>query len=169
MNKGFLRYVILFVALLLLQVLICNHIALFNVAVPVIFIYLIVCLPLNVSMGWMFTIAFFMGLCVDICADTPGVNALACTLLASVRRPVYFAYVPRDDKTKVSVPSSASLGLGTYSKYLLTMVSIYCFLAFSIEYFNFANVKDIVILAASSSLLTFIILLSIDCLINSKP
>ena len=118
--------------------------------------------------GILFTLAFIMGLSVDIFADTTGVNALACTVLAAMKHPIYYAYVPKDDKTKFLTPSISSLGVGIYCKYLVTMVGFYCVMAFTIEYFNFANVKEIVILAASSCLLTFIMLLAIDSLIIRK-
>ena len=42
MSRELIYYAILFVAMLLLQALICNHIVLFNVAVPIIFIYFII-------------------------------------------------------------------------------------------------------------------------------
>lgn len=154
--------------MLLLQVLICNHITLFNVAVPVVFIYFIIRLPIALGKGWLFTLAFLMGLCVDICSDTPGVNALASTLLAAFKRPIYYAYVQRDDKTKNLIPSISALGVGTYCKFLVTMIGAYCLMAFTIEYFNFADVEEIVALSAASCCLTFIILLAIDCLIIKK-
>lgn len=168
MSKDILTFSILFVVMLLLQVLICNHIALFNVAVPIIFIYFIIRLPISLGDGWLFTFSFLIGFLVDMFSDTPGVNSLACTLLAGVKKPVFYAYVPRDDKTKDIVPAVSTLGVGVYGKYLVTLVAIYCVLVFSIEYFNFADVKEIVILSASSSLLTFLLLLAIDCLIINK-
>lgn len=168
MTKETLKFAGIFIAMILLQVLICNHIALFNVAVPIIFIYFIVRLPIDLGHGWLFTLSFLMGLIIDICSDTPGVNALASTLLSGVKRPVFFAYVPRDDKSKIVAPSISTLGAAAYCKYLVTMVAIYCVLVFSIEYFNFADIKEIVILSASSCILSFTILLAIDCLIINK-
>ena len=85
-----------------------------------------------------------------------------------MKRPVFYAYIPKDDKTKYLTPSLSSLGVGIYCKYLITMVGLYCLMAFTIEYFNFAEVKEIVILAASSCLLTFVMLLAIDSLIIKK-
>lgn len=168
MSKDVLQFSILFFIMLLLQVLICNHIAIFDVAMPIIFIYFIIRLPISISLSTLFSLAFLMGFCVDIFSDTPGVNALACTIFAALRKPVYYAYVPRDDKTKFLIPSVSSLGIGTYSKYLATLIGIYCLLVFSIEYFNFADLEEIIILSASSSLLTFVSLLAIDCFIISK-
>ena len=123
---------------------------------------------MSMGLSSLFTISFLLGLCIDIFSDTPGVNALACTLVAAVKRPVFYAYIDKDDHTKRIIPSVSTMGLGKYSKYLLTMTVIYCLLLFSIEYFNFADVKDIVILTGASALLSFIILLATECLIFSK-
>lgn len=168
MNKEILQFSVLFIVMVLVQVLICNHIALFDVAMPIVFIYFILRLPISLSLSVLFSLSFLLGVTVDIFSDTPGVNALACTLLAAFRRPVYYAYVPRDDKTKDLIPSISSLGVGVYCKYLISLVGIYCVFVFSIEYFNFADVEEIVLLAASSTLLTFISLLAFDCLIITK-
>lgn len=154
--------------MILVQVLICNHIAIFNVAVPLVFIYFIIRLPIDISSNLLYTLAFLLGFMVDIFSDTPGVNSLSCTLLAVVKKPVLYAYVQRDDRTKQITPSISTLGITPYSKYLLTIVAIYCVLTFTIEYFNFADVKDIVIMSAASCVLTFALLLGIDSLMISK-
>ena len=168
MSKEIIKFAILFVVMLLVQVLICNHVALFNVAVPIVFIYFIVRLPIDVGKGLLFTSAFVMGLIVDICADTPGVNALSTTLLSAFKQPVFYAYVPRDDKSEGIIPSIATLGIGTYSKFLITLVGIFCLLVFTIEYFNFADVKEIAIIAGSSTALSFLLLLAVDSLMLTK-
>lgn len=168
MAKEIIRYILMFVILILVQVLICNHIVLFQAAVPMVLIYLIVRLPVDMKVSLVMTIAFLEGLTVDIFSDTPGVNSLACTLIAVMRKPLLYAYVARDDRTKEIVPSVSTLGIAVYSKYLLTVSVIYCALVFIIEYFNFADVKDIVIMSGASGLLTFLLLLGIDSLIISK-
>ena len=168
MNKDIIVFTLLFIILIALQVLICNHIAIFNVAVPIIFIYFIIRLPIALGKGAFFTLSFLLGLIVDIFSDTPGVNALSCTILSGIKKPVFFAYIDKDDKTKEITPSVSSMGVVPYCKYLVSMVGIYCVLVFSIEFFSFANVSDIVILAASSCVLSFVSILAIDCLILSK-
>ena len=168
MNKEIIKFSILFIVLLLVQVMICNHIAIFNVAVPLIFIYFIIRLPIDIGKGVLFTLAFIMGLCVDVFSDTPGLNSLACTMLAAFKDPIYYAYIPKDDKTKYLTPSISSLGVAIYCKYLVSMVGIYCVMIFSIEYFNFADFKEILILSESSCLLTILMLQAIDSLIIRK-
>ena len=168
MAQSILRYILLFFICVLSQVLIFNNIALFGVAIPIVFIYFLVRLPINIGLPYLFTFAFLLGLIVDIFSDTPGVNALSCTLLVAIRKPVFYAYMEKDDNTQRLTPGVSTMGLIEYSKYLFSLTFIYCFLAFTIEYFTFADVKSIVILTAASAALTFVILLSIDCLIPVK-
>lgn len=168
MDRGTIYNLILLVCLILVQILICNHIHIFNVAIPFVFIYVILRLPMTLSTNWLLTWAFMSGFIVDLFSDTPGVNSFSCILLATVKRPVLYAYIPKDDRTKDIQPSLANLGFADYAKYLLTMSVIYCFLVFTIEYFSFGDVKEIVIMASSSSVLTFGLLLGIDSLMITK-
>lgn len=168
MNRNSIILIILFPLLILLQVLICNHIFLFNVATPFIFIYFIIRYPIGTSQSVALTWAFLMGFLVDLFSDTPGVNALACTLLAGIRHIVFFAYVSRDDKTKRIIPSISSIGWQNYSKYLISMCAIFCLLEFSIEYFSFASIKDIFLMTIGSTLITFLVILGIDSLLPTE-
>lgn len=166
MEKSVFSYIILFILLILGQVLICNHIVLFSVAVSFIFIYFFVSLPMNMSVNWVISLGFAAGFMVDVFSDTLGVNSLACTLLAVLRKPIFFAYVPRDDKTKVIQPTLRTLGYPAYCKYLLTMCAVYCLFVFSIEFFSFADIREIVIMTVSSTAFTFVISLALACLLQ---
>lgn len=166
MNREVITLILLFVLLVLLQVLICNHIMIFNVAVPFIFIYFIIRLPIGMSRNLQLTLAFLIGFLVDIFSDTPGICSLASVILAAVKQPVFYAYVDRDDKTKEITPSIATLGWQNYSKFILTMSAIFCLLTFSIEYFNFATIKDIAFMTLGSTLLTVLLIYGIDNLID---
>ena len=165
MDRNLFINILILIGLVIIQVLACNHIMLFHVAMAFVFIYVIIRLPMDLNVNWVLTWAFLAGLLVDIFSDTLGVNALACTILAIVRKPMLYAYVPRDDRTKNIEPSLRELGFSVYGKYLFSLSLIYCFLVFTIEYFNFADVKDIVIMTAASAVFTFIILLGLDSLI----
>lgn len=167
MLRTFLNITVLFIVMILLQVVVCNRIILFNVAVPLVFIYFIIRQPMWLPTYILLTLSFLLGLTIDIFSDTPGLNALGCTVIAMLKRPLFFAYVEKDDNTDNIVPSIKSIGFGAYSKYMLSMVAIFCTIVFSIEYFSFAAVKEIAIMVVSSSLFTFVILLGIDSLMSS--
>lgn len=168
MGREIVHYIILFVVVLLLQVLICNHMVLFNVAVPLIFIYFIIRLPIHLSTNIVLTLSFLLGLAVDIFSDTIGMNALACTLLAMFRRKIYGLYKSRDEKFAEMVPNISSLGVIVYMKYLVTMTLCYCVLFFSIEYFSLSHLPIMLTKIVSSTALTFVLILGIDSLITRR-
>lgn len=168
MSNTIIRYFFLFIICVLAQTLIFNRIALFHVAMPIFFVYFIIRLPINLKLSYLFTFAFLIGLTVDVFSDTPGVNALACTLIAAIRTPIYYAYMDKDDITARLTPGVSTMGMMEYCKYLLSFIVVYCVLVFSIEYFSFASVKDIAIISASSAAFSFVILLATDCLIPVK-
>ena len=91
MSKYMLTMLFLFPILILVQVLVFNHIMLFNLAVPFVFIYFILRLPIGMPANLVLSLSFLIGMLVDIFSDTPGVNALACTVLAAVKTPVFYA------------------------------------------------------------------------------
>lgn len=168
MNRNIPLFTILYLVLVLVQVLICNRIDLFGVAVPFIFIYFIIALPTRLNSMLLYTLAFFLGLTVDIFSDTAGMNALACVLLSAAKTPALYAYIPKDDRTLDIIPSIASLGWIVYAKYLVTMTAIYCFLIFSIEYFSFGSLGGILLMTLGSTLLTAPLLMAVDSLTMRK-
>lgn len=164
MNKSVFSYIFMFVILVLIQVLLMNHIVLFDSAVCFIFIYFLIKLPISVSPNLMLTLGFLIGLAVDILSDTPGLNALCCTVLASLKRPVFFAYEQHDDQKRNVSPSIGTMGFFNFCKYIFSMAAIYCLLAFFVEFINFSDVVGILIKAGASTLFTFLVMLAIDSL-----
>lgn len=165
-GKSFFTFFILFIVLALIQALILNHVVLFNVAICFAFIYFIIRLPLSLGGNLLLTLSFLLGLTVDILSDTAGVNALACTILAVVKKPVFFAYEQHDDKIRDIEPGINSMGWLNYSKFLLSMSAIYSLLALTLEFFSFADFATVILLAAASTVFTFVMLLATDSLIH---
>lgn len=168
MGKTALNFVILFFVLIISQVVICNNICLFNTAIPIIFIYLIVRLPLTLNINIVLTIAFLTGLLVDIFSNTQGMNALACTILSFVRRHILRLYVPREEDISEGEVSIKSIGFTSYFKFLLTIVFLYCAMIFTIESFSFFNPLRLISQILSSTIFSFIIILGIDRIANKQ-
>lgn len=167
MTKTIVQFILLFLALTVLQ-LVCNKIILFNVAMPVVFIYLILRLPVNLHTGWVLTIAFVTGLVIDIFNNTPGMNALACTIVAAIRRPVFNTFVSRENDMNIPIPSVDSMGVGDYFKYMATIVTIYCALVFLIQAFTLHNILLTLARIAASSVLSIIIIFGLDTLVSTR-
>ena len=168
MAKQILNFGILFIILVLVQVLVCNNISIFNVATPFIFIYIIARLPINTNINLMMTISFFTGLIVDIFSNTQGMNALACTLLGTIRNPIIALYVTRKEEITDPIPSIRSLGIGVYMKYLVSIVLFYCCIITAIELFSVRNILSALLRIVGSTAISFIILLGIDSIVNTR-
>ena len=163
-----LQFILLGFILVLAQVIVFNHICLFNVAVPLVFIYLLVRLPITLSVNWMLTIGFFLGLTVDIFSDTYGMNTLACTIEAMMRKPILRLYVPREEDLTRPEPSMYSLGTATYLKYLLTLTLLYCSLIFLIEAFTFFNPVRLLLRIVFSTILSMALMIGIDSFMTPR-
>lgn len=168
MAKEILKYLLWFLGLVAAQVIVFNNLCLFNVAIPLVFIYFILKLPVTLGANWVMTLSFILGLTIDIFSNTQGMNALACTILGALRLPVLHLYFPRDDELSNPSPSSRTLGPGVFMKYLATCVVLYCALFFLIESFAFFNIGLMLTRIAASSVLTFVIILAVDSIPGSR-
>lgn len=158
--------IILYFILVLIQALVFNHICVFNVATPVAFIYLILLLPFSLNVSWVMTVAFFLGLSVDIFSDTQGMNALACVLLAVARRPIFGIYVSHEEENEKISPTMRSIGGPNYTKYALTTTLFYCTCLCFIQAFSFASWELILWRIVGCTIITTMSVLAIDALLN---
>ncbi len=168
MAKTLIKYALMFVLLVVAQAIVFNRICLFGVAIPLVFIYLIIKLPVTLNANWSLTVGFFLGLTVDIFSDTQGMNAIACTTLAALRRPLLKLYFPREDEMPDPTPSRRSLGPGVFYKYVLTMTLVYFIMYFAIESFSLFNPLRMLWEIIGSTILTFILIVAIDTLTSGK-
>lgn len=168
MTKSIFQTLALFAVLAIVQVLVCNNISILNFATPFIFIYVIIRLPLTLHRNWVMLTGFLAGTIIDIFGNTAGMNALACTILAASRETIVKLYVSHDDEITDPVPSAKTLGPGAYIKYLLSMTFLYCLTATFIEAFTLNDFLLSLYRVIGCTVLTFVILLGIDALVNAK-
>lgn len=168
MTKTAFRYILMYAALVLAQVVVFNNLVLFGCAVPLPFIYLIICLPATLSTNKSVTVGFLTGLLVDAFSDTYGLNALACTVLAFVRKPILHLYVSRDEDPTVQPLTMKSLGTPQFSKFAVTMTLIYMVVYFVGEAFNFFNFERMLLRIVASTLYTFVLVSAISSLSVSQ-
>lgn len=164
MTKQAISLIIIAVVLLLVQAVVFNNICLFGVAVPIVFIYVIVKLPVTLATNWVLTIGFLLGLIDDIFADTYGMNAMACTLLSWMRKPIFNLYLPRGEEMPDPYPSLHSPGITCFVKYLSTLTLIYCAMIFIIDAFTFFNITLLLMRILASTVISVLIMLAIESL-----
>lgn len=167
MAKTVLQLILLAIIMVLVQVF-CSKLLLFNVAMPIVFIYVLMRLPINMSTNWVLTLSFLLGLVIDIFNNTQGMNALSCTIMGALRRPVFNAFQSREDDMSNPLPSIHSLGFETYAKYAVTLTVIYCFLVFTFQAFTLRNFSLTLVRIAASSVLSAVFILGIDSLVSTR-
>lgn len=168
MTKTIINFSLLFIVLVLAQAILFNRLDIFGVAVPLVFIYWIIKLPVNLNLNWTLIFSFLLGLSVDIFSDTPGMNALSCTLIAGLRLPILRLYLPREDDLTNPIPSIRTLGLAVFAKYSFTICLVYSALYYTIEAFTFFNAWRLVYSIIASTITTFIVVSALASLLNKE-
>lgn len=168
MTKFALKYALAFILLVPAQGVVFNNLTLFSVAVPMVFVWLIISLPITLGTNISLLLGFLTGFVVDIFCDTPGVNALSCTLLTFARKPLFHLYAGYDDDLGGRAPSAVSMGVIPFVKYILTAAAAYCLLVFTIEAFQIFNFYLWLLRVVCSTLYTFVLIYALDCLVSRK-
>lgn len=169
MSKTVLAFILKFVLLTLAQAVIFNNLVLFNAVVPFVFIYIIIWMPITWSTNVSMTLGFLAGVTIDIFSNTQGVNALACTILSFVRKPVFHLYIQRDEDLGGLKPSQRSMGSAEFMKYVATMTLIYCLCVFTIDAFAIFNPLRFAIQVLGSSIFTIILIYALDSFFTQQP
>jgi rod shape-determining protein MreD len=110
MINSILRYGLIIVLLMLLQILVLNNIQFSGFVNPYVYIMIILLLP-SITPAWLvLIISFLTGLTIDLFTGSPGMHASA-TLLAGFSRPVVLRFIaPRDGYESGSDLSMAAYG-----------------------------------------------------------
>lgn len=166
MLSSYIRFTILFVILVLLQVLILDHISFLGYATPFIYIYLILKLPIGINRYLIILIGFLLGFIIDLFCNTPGMNAAATTCIAFFRRPIQGLFFERDDFESYT-PSLSVLGAG-FMKYVILSVLIHHTILFLVESFSYFNIIVVLLKILSSSIITSLLIFAIEIFSSNK-
>lgn len=164
MTRTALFYILLALVLVVAQVVVFNHICLFGMAVPYVFIYLLIALPLTLGQGKVLTIAFLLGLTVDVFSDTAGLFALGSTVMSALRHPVMKLYFPREEDLTDSRPSVDSLGLSVFLRYAVTLCLVFVTVVTLADSLTYFDPLRILLLIICSTLLTTALVVALDFL-----
>ena len=144
-----------FIALLLVQVVVCNNINFLGLINPYIYIVFIFWFPIRDSRIVLLLISFLLGILVDMFSDSGGVHAAAAVNLAYARPlllKMSFGMLYEHQSVKFSNTDIGSLityvGLGTL---------LHHFILFSLEVFNISNILLILKKTLFSGIFTIIL------------
>ena len=77
--------------------LVFNHIHLFNLATPLLYIYVVLRFPRGISRSLALLFSFVMGAIMDIFSNTPGVTMASLTLLGLIQPQLLLLFIQRDN------------------------------------------------------------------------
>jgi rod shape-determining protein MreD len=163
MKKSLLRPVLLFFLLVLLQVWLFNNIHLFGVATPLLYIYFLIKLPVNMNRNTVLLLSALMGLSVDIFEYTLGLNMLTMTLVGFLRYYFLKLFVPEDIFDEF-IPSFSTLGKFVFLRYAGALTLIHAFFLFLIESLTLFDPLLLFLRIVSSFILTILIIFAFESL-----
>lgn len=155
-----IKYILLFVLLVLLQVLVLNRITFLNYGIPFLYIYFIIKLPIGYNRNITTLLGFVIGMAIDIFCNTPGINAASTTLIGFLCQPIQKLFFMIDDYEN-QTPRLSLLG-GSFMKYAVFLTFIHHVLLILLESFSFFNIKMILLRIAVSTILTSLLIFAFE-------
>lgn len=159
MIRGFIKYPVQFILLVLIQVLVLNNIQLSGFINPFLYILFILWLPIETNKVLVMFLAFLIGFSVDIFGDTVGMHASACVFLAFVRPSILQFLAPRDGYDLIQTPSISEFGLVWFLTYAAIGTVLHHIFLFTVEIFRFSEFFSTLGRALLSSIFTLILIL----------
>ena len=126
------RYIFMFIVVVLLQVLLLNNICFLGFINPYLYVYFILVLPSSLNKDLTLLLGFLLGLVIDIFCGTLGCHAFATTALAYLKPYFQKVFGPREIYESV-VPSMSSYGMKMFLQYVAYLVFIHHFIFFLID------------------------------------
>lgn len=166
LKNSVVKFALMFICLVLLQVLVLNKISFLGYAIPFFYIYFIIKLPINLNRSLITFLGFLLGFSIDIFCNTPGINAAATTLVAFLNRPIQNMFFATDDYDKLE-PKFSMLGAG-FIKYAVLLVLIHNITLVIIESFSFFNLAMILYRVILSTVITSILIIAFEGLSLKK-
>ena len=159
--EQFLNRFAWFLGMVLVQVLILNHICLFGLATPFLYIYFSLVLDKDIDRITLMLMAFALGLVVDIFCNTPGVNAGASVLLAFLRPTLLRLFAPREEFDNFE-PGIHTLGIWPFVRYISVPTLLHHIVLFMLETFSVAHIGYLWLRILCSTLLTILLMMGIE-------
>jgi rod shape-determining protein MreD len=160
MERLGIKYFLMFIVLVAVQVLFLNQIQFSGYINPYIYVLFIMLLPLNAPRYAVLLLSFFVGLAVDIFSNSLGIHTFASVFIAYARPAIIRIITNREEELN-DYPGLAQTGLAWFLSYTAIMVFIHHFVLFYIEVFTFDNFFSTLYRVLLSSVFSiFVIVLS---------
>ena len=163
MSNLWIRQTLLFILLVFLQVWLFNKIHLFGFITPLLYIYFIIKLPVNMNRNWVLVLSALMGLTIDLFSFTLGVNMLASIVIAFLRFYFLKLFAPRD-VFESDVPSFSTFGRALFFRYAFLMTLLHQIILFTTESFSLFDPLSLILRVIGSTILTMLLVYAFECI-----
>jgi len=153
-----IRYIVMFIVLVLLQVLLFSNINYFGFICPYIYILFILALPLGFNRYAYMGLAFLLGFIIDMFSNTPGVHIAATVVIAFVRDYWVSFILPNNEIGRVE-PSMKKLGMANYIRYSLALVLAHHLILFFAEAWSISYAWFTILKALANTVVTMLLII----------
>lgn len=137
MQRFNLKYPVIFIILVILQVLIFNNIYLGGYLNPQVYIFFILVMPVFITGYVLLLLAFALGLVIDVFSDSLAIHAFACVMMAFFRPAVIRLFAGNLEQETTESPPFRSFGAFSLIMYCLVLILIHHLSLFLMELFRF--------------------------------
>jgi rod shape-determining protein MreD len=162
MINSVVRFSLVFIILVLLQVLLFNNIQFSGYVNPYVYIMFILLLPVEIPSWLLLFVSFGVGITIDFFSSSPGMHSSATVLAGFVRPYVLRITSPRDGYELGADPSMVAYGFRWYLTYTTIIVLIHHTALFYLEIFRITDFFRTLFRVLLSSVFSIIFILLIE-------
>ena len=162
-----LRFILLFLALVLLQVLVLNNFQLFGYLNPKVYPLFILLLPPKMNKAFVLILAFALGLSIDVFENCGGVHTSATVFLAFIR-PMLLRIITTPGSNDVAHLNMGFLGIPRFLSYCIPAILLHHLWLFTLEAFTFKTYYLVIYETLISSLFSILLIFTLELLFNRK-
>ena len=162
MINSILRFGLIFVLLILVQVLLLDNIQFSGYVNPYVYLMFILLLPIEIPSWLLLILSFGTGLIIDFFTGAPGMHTSA-TVLAGFVRPYALRIISPKDGYELGLdPSMVTYGFRWFLTYTLLMILVHHTALFYLEVFRLADFFRTMLRVILSSLFSIAFILLIE-------
>ncbi len=136
---------------------------------PYLYYLFILWLPFSTSRFWLLVIGFLTGLSLDYFAQTPGLHAAACVLIAYIRPFIINLLLPKDSSEfNYREPSPRTLGWTPYGIYILTLTLFHHGYMLFLEWLSFGSFFIFLIKLVATTAISMLLIFTTELLFSRK-
>jgi len=156
--NNYVKYIILFVFVLVLQYIFLNSFIIYNYAFCLIYIAFILLIPYEIPSIILLLLGFLVGISVDIMSDMIGLNTAASVLTAFLRPFLLKRITPKGGYDLNFNFSIRKTGISWFLIYSTSLIFIHIFVLFLLDASDFSLILNVLLRTIFSTILTVFVL-----------